>query len=684
MKKIFTSLWACLLLVSFSANAQKLVSPDRAKVTHKKVDRFAKSEFVAPTSLPHSVPVAPNYTPSGKTAGQLTNLSTLGRASNVFTILRTEQNQVYANDTMDMVAFIHRQDVTIWGGGTTNNGKLRYDVSINRGANWGTDVGALQTQYSVAARYPQMTGLNPLASDSAKGTKLAYFAAALNSAGNAWDGYVAGVSEVKMDQNSPPTATENYVFQGKTGYLPGGLCEGKPGEYWTVSRATDGAVAVTNYDSTMVYKGVWNSNTQDIDWTTFTSITLPHNAYNNEIEQTGTNIAFSPDGETGWICMLADLQGGLDTVFSPVFIKSTDGGNTWGAPYEVNLSSFQHIVDSINFYVVVDSASGDTIPAGSGIPTTAFDCDIVVDANGNPHMVVVIGNGTNYSIQSGLWKGVYDITTTDGGTTWEARFISPCLTFRGEHGIDPQGNAMTMDNHPQASRSQDGKYIFYSWTDSDTMVVGYLEQDNLAPNLMISGYRITDNYRTCNYAVNAGDILWDGKALWPTMAPTVLGNESDGSFNLPIVFANMLQNDPSAPTQFHYIGNDAAFCMTDFQDPTTLNLGWTSQCNYFGSTCIISNREPVTPGGVDEPKLFPNPNQGLVTVRLPKDHKILESIEVFDLNGRLVHQERPSQFGAGSQDIDIVLYDLLPGIYTYRITTDRGTFAGKMSRTGQQ
>ena len=65
----------------------------------------------------------------------------MGRASNAYSAVTTEQNQVYANDANDQVVFIHRQDVSVWGGGGNASGKLRYDISTDGGATFSNDIG---------------------------------------------------------------------------------------------------------------------------------------------------------------------------------------------------------------------------------------------------------------------------------------------------------------------------------------------------------------------------------------------------------------------------------------------------------------------------------------------------------------------------------------------------------------
>ncbi len=110
----------------------------------------------------------------------------LGRASNVYTILREAQNQVYANDAIDLVAFIHRQDSTIWGGANDASGIFRYDLSINGGKTFNVDVGPLNTTNKFAGRYPHMVGLNPRGISGPLDEKFIYLGPPQTAAGMDW------------------------------------------------------------------------------------------------------------------------------------------------------------------------------------------------------------------------------------------------------------------------------------------------------------------------------------------------------------------------------------------------------------------------------------------------------------------------------------------------------------------
>src|SRR5690606_30028048 len=103
-----------------------------------------------------------------------------------------------------------------------------------------------------------------------------------------------------------------------------------------------------------------------------------------------------------------------------------------------------------------------------------FSTDIKVDADGNPHLLMEIVNGSDSSyidgtfepgqsltFTPGLYKAMYDITTFDGGETWEPKFMAELVKYSGS----VPGTSLTFGTRPQAASSEDGTRLFFSWAD---------------------------------------------------------------------------------------------------------------------------------------------------------------------------------------------------------------------------
>lgn len=591
-----------------------------------------------------------------------TNPIELGRSSNIFSVLRTEQNQIFTDDSSKLVAFIHRHDVTIYGGGNAENGKLRYDFSADGGLSFTNDVGPLNQTYTRPTRYPQITGFD-LSGTTDPNNILLPWVAPTQSPAPDWDGFASGLSDV----NSNPTSTEAYNEVGANALLEGGLCEGLPGEFWTTSIDY---YSGTSGDSIFIYKGDYNGATTDIDWAKHSAIGLNHDlTYDGASKMIGPNMSFSPNGMIGWTAVLGDLVGGPTHTFNPVFVKSSDGGVTWGVPTEVDLNNIPFVGDYPTLAEELQALWVDSSGAavGTGVASCAFDYDITVDANGNPHMFVVVANGSTttntaptYSVYSGLVKIALDVTSDDGGATWKAIKIAPIYAFRGNWGLDgTTSQSVDMDNFPQISRTESGSHIFYSWADSDT-TFNFGDSDNLMPNLRIAGLRVADGFQTCPKWITLGDPFWDGLALFPTMAPEVLTNSgSTADYNLPIVMASMLSNNCLEPTKFWYFGNDATFLESDFNDIATIVL----------DSCVVASDANLVESKISKFSIAPNPTNGMINIDLSEVAYGEIDFIVINSMGQVVRQESLNN-KTGSLNAD--LSDLENGIYVISIITAEG------------
>lgn len=667
-----------LASVSFGQRAKQVASEDR--VNHFDTYEVRLEQLMENHEKPNVVN-AHNYYPPAiqKTGGtQAVSPIPLGFASNVFTILRGEQNQVYADPNLNMVAFVHRHDVGIWGGGGAESGKCRYDLSIDGGQTFTNDLGVINNVYQRPSRYPNITGFNPNSETDPFSTSLAYSFPTLNPSPD-WDGHVTGMCDVNA---SAPTCTETYSLLSSQTLLQGGLTEAAPGEFWTVDFRYDGGATTGEL---FLNKGTYNG-TNDIIWAREDTITPNHftAANGGTAVLIGPNMAFSPvDPMTGYVAFLGDLVGGQDTSISPIFIKTTDGGDTWGAPMEVDMRTLTGVVDSLQtLWIVVDTITGDTVPASSGTPTLAFDYDMTVDGNGNPHLTAVLGTtgaGQAYSIGSGLAKFLVDIWSPDGGASWNINYVSPVLTFRGTFGAQ---NPQTMDNQPQISRTANGDHIFYSWADSDTAAatgnmngIGFGVSDNLAPNLRIAGMRVSDNFRTCVKLVTDEDFVWEGAALWPTMAPTVFVDAS-GMVSLPIVCAQLVNNDPLAQTQFHYFGGDATFDATaDFNDPLNQVLTWD---NILSGCAFVDVENPVLEDGITLGQSYPNPTTSEAAIDFHMPFTANVTMDLVNVYGQQVAVITDGEYAAGKHRVNVNTSDLATGVYFYNLRTNGKVITKKM------
>lgn len=461
-----------------------------------------------------------------------------GSASNMFTQIRNSTNPVVADKNLNTVVFIHRNNAGAYGG---NSGHLRYDVSVNGGLTWTNDQGVLNPVNSNLARYPNITIHNPTANVNPANAYISYMAATINSVNSTWNGLVSGVRQLSGAGN-----TENYNQPVLSPQLiPHSTVKGAPGVYWAIDALFNGAT-ITGF---AIYKGTWNPGSNDIVWATNYSIT-PSFATAGVVGD--YNIAFDPTGTYGWFSFLSRLTSGAtsNSVYQPIFYRTIDGGLTWTGPVQVNLDNFSCATNNI---VSPNAAS------------TNFEHDLVVDVNGNPHLLTTICTGNNgYSVLYGSWHHMFDITQING--VWGAYDIANVQAGRGSWGVSP--NIATMDMAPQAARSADGSKLFFTWSDNTTYTLGAANQN---PNFYGRAYDVVQNKWTPVKDFTSCNPSTDGKILFPHIAPEVL-EPAANVYKVAAIYGEFtVPNDPLFPSNFIFLDN-VIFAANEFtiSNPTAV------------------------------------------------------------------------------------------------------------------
>ncbi|MEX2590892.1 MAG: DUF5011 domain-containing protein, partial [Chitinophagales bacterium] len=533
----------------------------------------------------------------------------IGTAGNLFTIIDGTVNSLAANNDLGTVAFIHRTDPSVHAG--NNVGQYRYDVSVDEGQTWTIDHGLLNpsgNQLTLAGRFPQAVIHNPLGNTNSDNAFLSYQGTWLPFDQNGtWDGLFGGVARL---DNDPATFTENvYTPNNSDVSVASGLCNGVQNVFWSVAFASEEGAAF-DADSVILYKGTFNSVTNDVDWAVDRYFVPGFDqGFDGDTYAAGLNMAFDPTGQFGWVVMLSDVTPGGVNTLNPVVYKTVNGGQSWTGPETVDLAGFQYVVDSL-------SQPGD-------VPTTAFDCDIVVDKYGNPHIAVVVGSSSDYAIttnQAGSNVGIlalYDITFNKNSSCgWEAVFVADMETFRGQI-----TSGVSEDNRPQASLSPDGSKVFISWLDSDPQFTG---GSNEIPDFHVRGFDIDNGLATTIDNWTEGDPIWGGGALFGTMSQDAL-ETNPNTYNLPVVFTRINPSGSDAdPASFHYV-KDIIYTDADFiidykapqitmngSNPMTIVSG--DPFNDPGVTAIDNEDGPLSGGSITTIDSVDNNTVGSYTV----------------------------------------------------------------------
>jgi hypothetical protein len=653
MKKIV--LLALALGIGFATYAQAYRFKKGIK-TQQRIEAPAigiepvKSEAVVKSNI-QKKPVTP---PADRNVNIVTIID-IGTAANAYGYGYSggQKSLVWVDPVLNTVTNFHRMGGALDPGGYS--GDLGYDISTDGGQNFTNMVECYRatnnsggTYYTDAARYPNHGIYNPEGNTDPSNAYVVFFAPVLDGTnGSGWGGYGYGVASI-----------------GDTSYHTKHLLASHDDYYQYIPDAYelthDFSIAVdVNQDwtsGTLAYQGNLILNTSHWDDAANDFVYNQDLLDAPQVEGVGrpafTQVAFSQDGQTGYIVILGDdgsaeQPGGLKGLY-PIYWKSTDGGDTWDGPYFIQLDGpngiggivYHHLTDEL-----IEGLFEPPVPAREDINyTTAFDFNCAVDNNGNLHIAVVIGpTGTNeYSIVTAKgYLGVIDLFTNDGGTTWYAEEMGRPQNFRGTFGD------LTEDNRIQITTSPDHSKIFISWLDTDIEDA----DENNQPNIFCRGFDPATYMKTNDGSGNDAptNVTLFSAGMWQAYfyAAPKYCFDNNGTYNIPFVYENMDPNDPVQPVQFEYI-QDFAFTDADF-------------------TVQGVNNHKTSINNASVSQNFPNPFNGTtyVNVSLTKGDNV--SLGVYTLTGQQVSVKNYGYLTAGSHNLTISSDNLPTGVYFYTV-----------------
>ncbi|NTV84821.1 MAG: T9SS type A sorting domain-containing protein, partial [Bacteroidales bacterium] len=535
---------------------------------------------------------------------------------------------------------------------------LAYDISKDGGQNWQNNVQAydptLEDAYN--GRYPQGAIFNPPGNTDADQAYFHYFAPTLDGSntgsGTDWGGYAYGVKQ--LAEGSTPTQHNRTSAPPYYQYLPSAFTVTQTGEAWMVDENSQGAPDEYNYlGELIVGRGTWSEGLSDFEYIFDRfSLEIHPDDFINDIK-----IAFAPDGMTWYICVMTNLPDVLPyTSYHPVLFKTTDGGDTWSDPIEVQLGGEDGLEPVQQF--ITDEILGwffdpDPVPPRDEIDYyMGYECDLAVDAWGNPHisgMVCIADNveGVIYTNEGLI--AMFHIWSDDQGQTWKAFNLGDLKRFEVEF---VNGDAtISQFNRPQVATTMDGAIVFFSWLDTENPDI----EDNSQPDIYFREYLPTleqhgDVAENVTY-LSAG--MWT--AYFGCMSHYVFSEvtESNYTCTIPFVYEEMTNNDPLLPVQFYYI--------PDFVKSYTI-------------TGIRDNHE--LPAVVSQN--FPNPfsSKTFIKVHLLQDTHI--TLEIYNLTGSLVRTTDLGNLEKGIHDLELGAGGLSRGIYFYSVNTGAGRVTKKM------
>lgn len=544
--------------------------------------------------------------------GQSLNAVQIGSSANAYSTYMSGAHPLSLLRSMGSnggsLSFVYRENPAVHTGG--NSGRLRYSISTDGGSTWTSERGVLNPLSSFASRYPNAILFNPNPpGNNLNQIKMALIAPTLNATSAGFEGHLMGLIDSVARPAGFFVRQESYLYGASSTLLSTQLPKSPvmrvPDEFWYVAYAN----AVRDI---ILYKGRYDVNTNSILWVTQQTISPTYAPATQQPQD--LHLAFDPTGQIGYIAYAGDLSTGVNGVYSPVFIKTTDGGLTWGTPEEVNMTQFPTLVDSLQ-----------SAPGGQGMPTIGSiyqglvvpnGMDLSVDADGRPHLLALVGDApsaTAPAYNMATTKYLIVDFTQDSAGRWMGKYISRQNTRRGVLG-DPSitNGIITIDAWLTATRSADGTKLFFSWTDTDSTAAGWTPAaGNNNPNLLGRGFDIRSGRMTPIRNWSTGDTQWRGRVLTPMVPQEVI--ERGNQFVVPTVAMRMSSNTTSSllPVSYWYFPGisyaSGSFSDTTVSFLTCASMPMTLAAQTQGELCGLANGE-VTVAVVNSP-LNPSPYQ---------------------------------------------------------------------------
>jgi len=531
--------------------------------------------------------ITPPVRDNGSRETQIVTVISIGTSANAYSYGYGggQKSILYANNDLNTITHLHRMGGVLDPGGYS--GDLGYDISTNGGSTW---INMIECYTSTitgdpnldAARYPNHGIYNPVGNTDPDDAYVTFFAPTLDATNGNWGGY--GYGRASIGSITDTTKNLSHSQPPYYQYIPDAYDVSNSGIVIAVDVNQDWTSGSQIYQGTLIVsRGVWNESQEDFIFTR-SQIDFPTNAENDS--PVHVKFAFGPDGQTGWIAIITDNNSVTPLTgvryFYPVFIKTTNGGVTWGTPFSVRLDGPDGLPGVLNYLTdaQIEELFEPPVPARDEIPyTTAFDCDLVVDKWGNPHMSVVVGVGgsSEYSIITGSETfAAFDISSTDGGTSWDGWMCGKAKQFRGTFGA-----SYTEDNRIQASSTQDGEKIFITWLDTEQEGA----EENNAPDIYARGIDVhaVEDYRCLSTDADGEDLPVNvttfSDAMWQAhfaVTSRITLDDGSGTYTIPFSYEALdTPFDPGLPVQYKYIQDfeftDDDFCGT-FYDTADIDV----------------------------------------------------------------------------------------------------------------
>lgn len=608
-------------------------------------------------------------------------------SGNIYGVTLNNSRPLQFNDELNTITFIQRASQTYSAVPAISNWQGVVVTMIT--SNWGTtwDSTCLWSNNIQGGRYPQGAICNPIGNSNLNNAHFVGTGPVVIN--NGFDGFWAaskqlGVSNYNSTastitggqqyfKETPPYPNFGLCFNAKNSF-----CSTDDGQVRTLAELSNHSVFNIQNDmqqrGAVVLTGTLNNGI--IDWRG-DSILCPAALKSNMNKNMDYEfqMAWNESGTVGYVVFIGSRIGEVNSNkgWQPIIFKTSNGGASWHLlpAIDFNAPSAANIRSHLTPVSASSSTSGLTIP----LFTNTEGWALAVDKNNKLHVACFLTSAkydkpdsvmycNTFGTQKYRWKHtlgfqpyLYDFIA-DTTNTWAYGIVDSLTTeapstnpSEGGYSYNPwSGGVFTCNSRIQLSRSPNGKYIVYTWAETDTLTGGV--KWNTKPNIK-ARLIDTDTYLISNTKLNltqGTNALVSNIATFHFAAPTfsLVNTSSSIDLKLPLTVSN---NQSWASL----ISCDHWFAAAD--------LSFSSSMHSFTSSIATTGikEQQITDYNL---LVYPNPTKDYITIKCQEPQA---KITITNLLGQTLYQN--DNFDT-SQNID--LSTLSKAVYFLKIEIGRG------------
>ncbi len=650
---------------------------------------------------------------------------------NMFGVLVSTSKPLQYDDELNAVTFVHRKSNTYVPSPVptsvgANTGVLVTMVSQNWGANW--DSTMIYNDNNNWARYPQGGILKAAGSTTNINNAYIVATAPITQANTAlgWIGDIITVKQLGTGTYNNVQAQSSQTFIANTPPYTGPWAgtnikmdfvrhdfsctdDGRVRAMGQIFGGSANATSAAGQDfrGARIVKGSFVSGQIVFTHDSLIPPVRKNSQTNEKLISATQGMAWSEDGQVGYAYFIGSHSSTIGSTLTanqgmqPIVARTGDGGQSWVwlPSIDFNLPAFKA--------PVMDHVVSTRVDPTLAIPFFAYweGMSAVVDSANNLHLVSMMIHTpaadpdstnffttfTNYDGESYRWAHepgfrpyLYDFTV-GSSSAWKVTVIDSLPTegpgtrpsddgySSNQWAVDVDGNKIDIDARVQASRTPDGKYILYSWAETDTTSttnnLGYTKW-NIFPNVKvrmmhartgqvspteINATKLAGTNGTNPNVANRAYNHYISPKCAIDLAATV---SNTVQFNLPMTVSSNAALDPATPATHRYASVPVQF--VDPSRPTT--------------TVGIA---PNSIEALSASFIYPNPATSSAYLAIDLKNNSDVKISVMNMVGQVVKTSNTKgQIGANNINID--LNGLSKGIYLVNVNADNASATKKL------